>query len=157
MRSTRIRVRIPTGDVPAAFASIADFPRFPELADDVRQVDAAPDGHTYWVVNFRRGLMRWHERDTVDAARLRIEFDQTDGDFAEFHGSWQLTPSDAGCDVLFEITYDFGIESMAGILDPIAERVIKRVVCSVLSGLFGHITITEGGEALADLNPGRAA
>ena len=30
--------------------------------------------------------------------------------------------------MLFEVTYDFGIESMAGILDPIAERVIKRVV-----------------------------
>ena len=33
MRSTRIGVRIRTGDVPAAFAEIADFGRFPALAD----------------------------------------------------------------------------------------------------------------------------
>ena len=110
-----------------------------------------------WVVNFRRGLMRWHEEETVDADALRIDFDQTDGDFAEFHGSWQLTPVLGGAQVMFDVTYDFGIESMAGLMDPIAERVIKRVVCSVLSALFGDVTVTEGGEALADLNPGRAA
>jgi hypothetical protein len=44
---------------------------------------------------------------------------------------------------------------MAAILDPIAERVIKRVVRSALSGLFGAVTVLEGGEALSDL--GRAA
>jgi hypothetical protein len=36
-------------------------------------------------------------------------------------------------------------------MDPIAERVVKRVVCSVLSGLFGEITVVRGGEALTDL------
>ncbi len=36
-------------------------------------------------------------------------------------------------------------------MDPIAERVIKRVVCDVLAALFGHITVLEGGEALTDL------
>jgi putrescine aminotransferase len=36
----------------------------------------------------------------------------------------------------------------------IAERVIKRVVVPVLSGLFGEITVLAGGEALTDL--GRA-
>jgi len=156
MRSTRIGVRIRTGDVPAAFARIADFGRFPALAEDVREVTVGESGSS-WVVNFRRGLMRWHERDTVDVDALRIDFDQTDGDFAEFHGSWRLTPVLGGAAVLFDITYDFGIESMAGLMDPIAERVIKRVVYAVLSGLFGDVTITEGGEALADLNPGRAA
>jgi hypothetical protein len=156
MRSTRIGVRIRTGDVPAAFAAIADFGRFPALAEDVREVTAGGSGSS-WVVNFRRGLMRWHEEETVDAAALRIGFDQTEGDFAEFHGSWQLTPVLGGADVLFDVTYDFGIESMAGLMDPIAERVIKRVVCAVLSGLFGDVTVTEGGEALADLKPGRAA
>lgn len=158
MRATRIGVRIRTDDVAAAFADIADFTRFPDLADDVRSVVSGPGGSD-WVVNFRRGLMRWHEAETVSADDLRVEFAQTDGDFAEFHGSWQVTPALGGADVLFEVTWDFGIESMAGLMDPIAERVITRVVCSALSGLFGEITVTEGGDALADLSttPGRAA
>lgn len=82
----------------------------------------------------------------MDTASQRIDFRQIAGDFADFHGSWRVTAGQ----VLFEVTYDFGIDSMAAILDPIAERVIKRVVRSVLSGLFGEIVVLEGGAALSD-------
>ncbi|MDQ3787017.1 MAG: SRPBCC family protein [Actinomycetota bacterium] len=154
MRATSIKVRVRTDDVSAALTEIADFTRFPALAPDVRQVTSGDDGSD-WVVNFRRGVMRWHETEAVSTSDLRIDFAQTDGDFAEFRGSWRLRPVIGGAHVTFEVTWDFGIESMAGLMDPIAERVIKRVVCDVLSGLFGEITVLEGGEALTDL--GRAA
>lgn len=154
MRAIMIKVGIRTGDVPAALRSIADFARFPSLAADVRSVTVGAEGSD-WAVNFRRGLMRWHETETVDADALRITFAQTSGDFADFHGSWRLTPVIGGAHVVFEVTYDFGIDSMAGLMDPIAERVIKRVVCAVLFGLFGEVTILAGGEALVDL--GRVA
>lgn len=148
MRATSIKVRIRTDDVSAALTSIADFSRFPALAPDVRQV-VADAGGSEWTVDFRRGVLHWHETDTV--SDLRIDFAQTDGDFAEFHGSWRLRPVIGGAHVTFEVTWDFGIDSMAGLMDPIAERVIKRVVCDVLRGLFGEITVLEGGEALTDL------
>jgi ribosome-associated toxin RatA of RatAB toxin-antitoxin module len=155
MRTITLLVGVGTDDPAAAFARIADFARFPELAEDVRAVEVH-DGtgstrDSDWAVNFRRGVMRWNEWESIDHDRLRIEFDQTDGDFAEFHGSWQLTPATDGCEVSFVLTYDFGVESLAGIMDPIAERVVKRVVRSVLFGLFGDVTVLEGGEALADL------
>ena len=102
-------------------------------------------------MNFRRGIMRWTELETIDDERLRIHFDQIDGDFEDFHGSWQVLPADDGAQVLFEVSYDFGIESLVGIMDPIAERVIKRSVCAVLSGLFADIRVLEGAEALTDL------
>jgi ribosome-associated toxin RatA of RatAB toxin-antitoxin module len=154
MRATSITVRVRASDVAEVLDLIADFARFPSLADDVRSVVPDDEG-SQWTVNFRRGLMRWHETETVTPAELRIDFAQTEGDFAEFSGSWQLTPVIGGARVVFDVSWDFGIESMAGIMDPIAERVIKRVVCDVLSGLFGEITVLAGGEALADL--GRAA
>lgn len=154
MRATSISVRIRTEDVPAAVSVIADFSRYPSLADDVRAVERTTYG-SQWTVNFRRGLMRWHEMDVVNLEGLRIDFTQTDGDFAEFHGSWRLVEVLGGARVEFEVTWDFGIESMAGIMDPIAERVIKRVVCDALTGLFGEIEVLAGGEALTDL--GRAA
>lgn len=160
MRTTRLRIEFPTEDVPGAFQWIADFGLFPSIAEDVRAVEVhpapAPDlpRDSDWEVNFRRGVMRWNEWESVDADRLRIEFNQTDGDFAEFHGAWQLTPGPGRGEVLFDVTYDFGIDSLAGLMDPIAERVIKRVICSVLAELFGDITVLEGGEALADLAMG---
>lgn len=62
-----------------------------------------------------------------------------------------MCPTFDGAEVLFEVTYDFGIESLVGIMDPIAERVITRAVCAVLSGLFRDIRVLEGAEALTDL------
>jgi len=151
MRSTRLLVALPTPDADDALARIADFTVFPALAEDVRSVDVrrwdVDGGTSSWVVRFRRGVLSWTEQDVVDSAEQRIDFRQISGDFADFHGSWQVTPGR----VLFEVTYDFGIDSMAAILDPIAERVIKRVARSVLSGLFGDVVVLEGGEALADL------
>ncbi|MGH3758284.1 type II toxin-antitoxin system RatA family toxin [Actinophytocola sp.] len=156
MRKVVLTVRIAARDARAALARIAEFERYPELAADVRHVEVRGD-RTHWVVNFRRGPMRWTETETVDPWNLRIDFAQTSGDFAEFAGSWRLLPGEgrSGLLVRFECAYDFGIESLAGIMDPIAERVIKRVVCDVLAGLFGRIEVVEGGEALSDL--GRAA
>jgi hypothetical protein len=157
MRTVGLRVRFRSGDVRRDFDRITEFGAFPSLAEDVRAVEVHPapaagvPRDSDWAVNFRRGVMRWNEWESVDPERLRIEFDQTEGDFAEFRGSWRLTPVPEGCEVVFEVGYDFGIDSLAGIMDPIAERVVKRVVCSVLSGLFGQITVLEGGEALADL------
>lgn len=154
MRSIQLLVALP-GDAADVLARIADFSMFPALAEDVRSVDVrrwgVDGGTSSWVVSFRRGVLSWTEQDFVDTANQRIVFTQIAGDFADFHGSWQVTDGR----VLFEVTYDFGIESMAAILDPIAERVIKRVVRSVLSGLFGAVEVLEGGEALADL--GRVA
>lgn len=158
MRSTRLLVALPAddaADAQAVLARIADFSVFPAHAEDVRSVDVrkwdVDGGSSSWVVSFRRGVLSWTEQDVVDTADQRIDFRQIAGDFADFHGSWRVTPGR----VLFEVTYDFGIDSMAAILDPIAERVIKRVVRSVLSGLFGEVEVLEGGEALADL--GRVA
>ncbi len=158
MRTVALTVHVAAHDGRAALARIAEFERYPELAADVRHVESHEDG-TDWEVNFRRGPMRWTETETVDPDRLRIDFTQTEGDFASFTGSWRLVEGIGGCVVRFECAYDFGIDSLAGIMDPIAERVIKRVVCEVLAALFGPTSVLEGGEALTDLSPraGRAA
>lgn len=161
MRTIVLLVLVRDADPAVALGRIADFAAFPALAEDVLAVEThagpAPDlpRDSDWTVRFRRGVLRWNEWETVDPGRLLIEFDQTDGDFAEFRGSWRLSSAVSGnCLVRFGVTFDFGIESLAGIMDPIAERVVKRVVRDVLSGLFGDITVLEGGAALADL-PGR--
>lgn len=157
MRTIRLLVTIATDDPTAAFTLISDFTRYPAMAQDVHSVITHPSRcpgeprNSDWKVNFRRGVMSWNEWEVVDRERLHIEFCQTDGDFDDFRGSWQLTPTGDIVDILFEVTYDFGIESLVGIMDPIAERVIKRAICSVLTELFGDISVIEGGAALADL------
>lgn len=153
MRAIMLRIAVPADPV-TAFGAITDFERYPSLADDVRDVrtdSSRVPRESRWVMNFRRGIMRWTEVDTIDGERLTVHFDQTEGDFEDFRGSWQVIPAADGAEVFFEVSYDFGVESLAGIMDPIAERVIKRAVCAVLSGLFGEVRVLAGAEALTDL------
>jgi len=153
VRSIRLRALVPTGDAALVFKQVTAFAQYPSISADVRRVRVEPGEpqHSHWEVNFRRGLMRWTEREDIDPETLSVIFAQTEGDFAEFHGSWQLTPSGDGCAVLFQVTYDFGIESLAGLMDPLAERVIKRAICAVLAQVVGTVDVLEGGEALTDL------
>ena len=160
MRSIQLSVGFAEPDLDLAFSRISDFEPFQQLAEDIRSVQTNPgnpDRDSDWCVNFRRGLMRWNEIEILDPVARTIRFEQTDGDFERFEGSWLVAAEGAGSRVDFAVTYDFGIESLVGIMDPIAERVIKRAVCSVLGSLFGEITILLGGEALTDLAEPAAA
>jgi ribosome-associated toxin RatA of RatAB toxin-antitoxin module len=156
MRQTHLRAVVPA-DPDTVLEKFLDFTDFPTLSEDIREVRVLdpeePGGHrrSEWEVNFRRGVMHWTEVDRVDRDRGRIDFDQLDGDFERLQGSWVFTAVADGCQVDFDVTYDFGIESLAGIMDPLAERVMKRAACDVLAGLFGRVTVTAGGSALTDL------
>ncbi|GAB3461927.1 type II toxin-antitoxin system RatA family toxin [Actinophytocola sediminis] len=154
MRTVTLTARIAADDARYALARIAEFDRYPLLAADVRHIESHVDSSD-WEVSFRRGVLRWTEREIVDFGRSRIDFALVSGDFAAFSGHWRVTRGIGGCVVRFTATWDFGIESLAGIMDPIAERVIKRVVCDVLSGLFPATTVLDDAVAVPDL--GQAA
>ena len=146
MRSVMLRAKVPGPDPGRCFDRISDFARYPELVDVVRSVAVHPptaDGleHSDWEVYFRNGILRWSEADRKDGSSHCIVFEQTDGDFDSFHGSWSVAPAGNGCAVTFETEFDFGIPSLAGILDPIAERVFKETIARVLTGLFGSAEV----------------
>lgn len=123
------------------FASVARFDRYPELAPHVSATTVhgtlpAAKGGSSWELHFRSGLLRWTEEDRFLTDQLEIQFEQEDGDFDVFEGKWELRQQDADVVVHFEVDFDFGIPSLEGILDPIAERVIKETVAWAVTGLF---------------------
>ena len=146
MRSIELRAAVPACAPADAFERLSDFSRFPELCKEIRSITQHPAGpgeprHTDWSVEFRQGLLSWTERETFDHEGLRVEFNQIDGDFADFRGTWQVAASGNGSEIVFEVTYDFGIESLAGAMDPIAERLLLRVVGDILHGLFDEVVL----------------
>lgn len=148
MRDVQLRIHVPDADSADLFEKVGDFARYPELVDVVRSVDvydAVGDDRisSNWVVYFRNGLLRWSEVDTYNAAQLTIDFEQTTGDFEVFHGAWRVEAAGSGCNVLFDAEFDFGIPSLAGILDPIASRVLKENIARVIIGLTGTSVLTD--------------
>ncbi len=156
MREVNLDVTVGSTPPEVVFANIVQFERYPGLAPHLQSTtvhESAPGGtgRSSWELHFRSGLLRWTEQERFLPNELRVEFEQTSGDFDEFSGYWILSPSGVGTAVHFHAGFDFGIPSMEGILDPIAERVIKETVAWVLVGMFDEVQLTEQ----FDLRPNR--
>ncbi|MFJ4785219.1 type II toxin-antitoxin system RatA family toxin [Streptomyces sp. NPDC088794] len=125
-----------------AYDRIRDFARYPDLVDVVRSVTVRPSEAASavlsdWEVDFRNGVLAWSEEDVFDDAALRIEFRQTEGDFESFEGRWEVTPTARdGARVRFTAAFDFGLPSLAGIIDPVAERVLRETIEDILRALL---------------------
>ncbi|MEV6650776.1 SRPBCC family protein [Streptomyces sp. NPDC051219] len=147
MRSVQVAVEL-TGVTPAAgYDQVKQFAQYPDLVPVVRSVAvheiSADEETSDWEVYFRNGILRWTESDHFDPVNLTITFAQLDGDFDTFSGDWRVSPTTRGCRVDFRAEFDFGIPSLAGILDPVAERVIKETIARVIIGLFGTGSVIE--------------
>ena len=144
MRHVTIEALVPGADATDVFARVADFARYPEFTDAVREVTirSAVDGSfiSDWAVTFRNGIMRWSEQDTVDPERRVITFSQLDGDFESFEGSWRVDTAGPDVIVWFDAGFDLGMPSLAAVMDPIAEKALVQHIESILTGLVGPAT-----------------
>lgn len=86
-----------------------------------------------WEVNFRNGILKWEEEDTVDRGARRIEFEQVAGDLAAFSGHWAVEEQDSGASICFRADFDLGIPSLASMLDPVAERALRANIAELIS------------------------
>ncbi|WP_018252059.1 type II toxin-antitoxin system RatA family toxin [Salinispora mooreana] len=155
MRHVHLSAHIPATTPQDVFDGVVRFDRYPDLAPHVQstvvhQSVPHPTGQSSWELHFRSGLLRWTEQERFLRDELRIEFTQTDGDFDSFTGAWQLTGGPDGTDLGFDADFDFGIPSLEGILDPIAERVIRETVAWVVIKMF------EGARLADDVIPATA-
>lgn len=146
MRRVVLEALIPATPAEAVFDRVVHFERYPELAPHVQSTTVhrtlpEPTGQSYWELHFRSGLLRWTEEETFLREELRITFTQLDGDFDELTGEWTLRQVGPDTELRFAADFDFGIPSLAGILDPIAERVIAETIAWVLVGLFEDVRL----------------
>lgn len=151
MRHVELEARVPGERAERVLHAVRRWERYPELAPHVNTttVHAAwpdPAASSSWELHFRSGLLRWTEDDTVLPDEGVIRFEQTDGDFDTFSGAWSVTQDGEDVAVRFDADFDFGIPSLEGILDPIAERVIKETVAWALTGLFPAVRVSGGIE-----------
>lgn len=154
MRSIELSLRSSAADADAAFHRITEFELYPQLVDEVKSVVVHPHSGdeplvSEWEIYFRNGPLRWTEVDYIQHAARRIVFEQVDGDFEVFRGSWLVEPLDAaGCAVTFEAAFDFGIPSLAGVLEPIAAKVLKEGITLIVHQLLGDAEVL-GDPAIA--------
>jgi ribosome-associated toxin RatA of RatAB toxin-antitoxin module len=161
MRHVEVHAFIRDVDPDIVFDTLADFNHYGRLVDVVRSVelDRPGDGQarSSWVVEFRNGLLRWTEDDWFRKDELRLDFRQTEGDFEEFFGGWLLEPEPGGVRTALVADFDFGVPSLASIVEPVAERVLTEVTQLILLGLFGDRVELFGPTRVAEERRLRAA
>lgn len=148
MRSLELKLRSRTADAELAYGRIAEFERYPDFVEEVRSVVVHGSGGSEplmsdWEIVFRSGPLRWTEVDYFQPDLRRIVFEQMAGDFDVFRGSWQVDAIPGGCEVTFEATFDFGIPSLAGVLEPIATKVLKEGIAVIVHKLLGEATVLD--------------
>jgi ribosome-associated toxin RatA of RatAB toxin-antitoxin module len=149
VRTVELTALVPAQQAATVFDAVRAWERYPQLAPHVNATTVhatlpEPVGSSSWELHFRSGLLRWTEDDVYDTDAHGIRFEQTDGDFDSFAGSWTLTQEGEAVRVHFTADFDFGIPSLEGILDPIAERVIKETVAWAVTGLFPAAEVLAG-------------
>ena len=140
MRTVEVDATAPGVTPDQAFTAVADFAAYPRHTSAVREVRVTRTDRgveSAWWVNFRNGVLAWTERDVIDAAERRIDFEQLDGDFAVFTGSWAVEQADGGATVRFSASFDLGMPSLAPMIEPIAERALVDNIHAILEGLLG--------------------
>lgn len=143
MRHVEITMLIPGVGPDSVYKTVSDFAQYPQLTDVVRKVTLTPSSDpqcslSSWEVTFRDGLLHWSERDVFDDGDRTIRFEQTEGDLAEFTGSWSVVAHPEGSIVHFDAFFDLGIPTLGPIIDPIAEATLSQTTTTILKGLFGE-------------------
>jgi ribosome-associated toxin RatA of RatAB toxin-antitoxin module len=141
MRSFEMNARLDGVGAAEAFARLADFASYAELAPSIRSIEVEQIDErtlrTEWTVSFRGGSMRWVEEDRLDPEAGRIEFNLVEGNLRHFSGAWAVQDVDGGSDVRFTCDFAVGMPAMASFIDPLAERAIRDNIEEILRGLFG--------------------
>lgn len=144
MRSVSLHIPLPMVTPDHAYRVLGDFRRYPELTPAVNSVIVEPDPSggctSHWEVNFRRGVLRWSERDQFDPLARVLSYEQIDGDFLLFNGEWRVESDGGdGSIVTFSANFDLGIPSLAPILEPVAESALKENISLIVGGLFSTV------------------
>jgi Polyketide cyclase / dehydrase and lipid transport len=128
----------------------------------VKHVDVTPmaDGSgaiTNWEVYFRNGLLTWSERDVYFDEDCVLKFEQLDGDFDQFRGSWTVLDGAQSGEVrlLFAAFFDFGVPSLDPIVSPVAARVLTQTMSHIVLETFPGASIVAPSGSFPDANATR--
>jgi ribosome-associated toxin RatA of RatAB toxin-antitoxin module len=140
----------------ALWEVVDDVESFPRLLPHVRALKVLERGPKFRVTSWEVALkcacvMRWVEREEIDADRFRIDRHAIKGDLTEFSGYWQIEPeTDERSRLTLWVHFEIGIPGMTQMADPLAERVLRDNSATTLS-LIGKEAVQRQTRAAAEV------
>jgi len=114
------------------YALARDVESFPEIMPDVESVEIlSRDGSnttSRWVGvvrQFNRRL-RWVEEDRWDDEAHTCEFEQTEGDFTAYSGSWRFTEQDGKTVAELELDYEISVPLIGALIKGVIAKLMRK-------------------------------
>ena len=119
------------------FALVGDVERYPEFIrwiTSLRAWNRRSDGAAAVVmdaeaqVKFSIVRERFATRVRLDEAAMAIDVDLLSGPFRKLQSHWQFRPHPAGCELVFDIDFEFGSRLLQSLLSANFERAVARII-----------------------------
>jgi coenzyme Q-binding protein COQ10 len=119
------------------YALVADVARYPEFlpwtaAARIRSRKPGPDGSEVMeadlVISFKVFRERFGSRVTLWPAARRIDTEYLDGPFRHLRSHWIFRPLDAGCEVEFDVDFEFRSAILEKVIGVVFDEAMRRVV-----------------------------
>jgi len=119
------------------YALVADVARYPEFlpwtaAARIRSRKPGPDGSEVMeadlVISFKVFRERFGSRVTLWPAARRIDTEYLDGPFRHLRSHWIFRPLDTGCEVEFDVDFEFRSAILEKVIGVVFDEAMRRVV-----------------------------
>jgi len=132
----------------AVYELAKDQERFPEFMPDVELVTVL-ERHgerivSRWKTLVEEAPIEWIEEDVFDDAALRVTYRLLEGDLDTFEGSWTFDERDGATHVRLEVTYDFGVPTLAELIGPTLHKKVEDNSRMMLAALKDESEIRTG-------------
>lgn len=106
------------------WGALVDLKRMAAGVPDVRSIGISVGSNSAsrlvdWSVWLKGFELQWQEEQVLDAGKMRIDFHQTQGMFALYKGSWQLSAAGEGTELAIDIDFDSGMPHLSQYVNPV--------------------------------------
>ncbi len=124
---TTIVVNAPARDV---YELAKDQERFPEFMPDVELITVLERSGdrtiSRWKTLVEEAPIEWIEEDRFDDAARRVDYKLLEGDLDTFEGSWTFDERAGVTFVRLQVTYDFGVPTLAELIGPTLQKKVRE-------------------------------
>lgn len=142
--SSSIVIRAPLETVYAKAKRVEDFPQFMPDLQSVRVLERNGEVPTLteWVGTVEGRRIRWVEEDRWDDATHRCRFQQREGDFDRYEGTWEFTADGPVTRTTISVEFEFGIPLIGRLLSGLLRVKMRENIDGMLRALQQQIEAT---------------
>lgn len=128
--------------VERVYALAKEVERFPEIMPDVESVEVLErEGNrtkTRWVglIKQLNRRIKWVEQDEWDDERHVCVFDQVEGDYKTYRGTWSFTPTESGGTLMrLEVEVEIDVPLVGALLRGVVMKLTRQNAEGMLEAL----------------------